>query len=91
METVSTVENVVDARTAENSTVRVYNAAGFEIVPSRSNSASTRFDSLIGGKPGGVRHAEYGPAAATASLIVPFAETVQAARPYTDSETDGLL
>ena len=84
METVSTVENVVDARTAENSTVRVYNAAGFEIVPSRSNSASTRFDSLIGGKPGGVRHAEYG-------LIVPFAETVQAARPYTDSETDGLL
>ena len=77
METIPTVENVVarfnahtvahrldvvDTRTAENSTVRVYNAAGFEIMTSRSrsNSVSTRFDSLIGEKLVGVRHAEDG-------------------------------
>lgn len=34
---------------------------------------------------------EYGPAAVTVSLIAPFAEMVQATRPYTDGEMDGLL
>ena len=34
---------------------------------------------------------EYGPAAVTVSLMAPFAEMVQATRPYTDGEMDGLL
>lgn len=34
---------------------------------------------------------EYGPAAVTVSLMAPFAEMVQATRPYMDSEMDGLL
>lgn len=34
---------------------------------------------------------EYGPAAVTVSLVTPFAEMVQATRPYTDGEMDGLL
>lgn len=34
---------------------------------------------------------EYGPAAVTVSLMAPFAEMVQAARPYMDGEMDGLL
>ena len=129
------VASIVDTRTAENSTVRVYNAAGFEIMTLRSNSVSTRFDSLIGEKLVGTRHAEdgllyailkdgdstredlfpfadvqvgpncefgrritavavaveYGPAAVTVSLIVPFTEIVTATRAYTESEADWLL
>lgn len=54
------VASIVDTRTAGSSTVRVYNAAGFEIMTLRSASVSTRFDSLIGGKLVGVRHAEDG-------------------------------
>lgn len=34
---------------------------------------------------------EYGPAAVTVSLMAPFAEMVQATRPYTDGEMDELL
>ena len=34
---------------------------------------------------------EYGPAAVTVSLMAPFAEMVQATRPYMDGEMDGLL
>lgn len=34
---------------------------------------------------------EYGPADVTVSLIAPFDEMVQATRPYTDGEMDGLL
>lgn len=34
---------------------------------------------------------EYGPAAVTVCLMAPFAEMVQATRPYMDSEMDGLL
>lgn len=34
---------------------------------------------------------EYGPSAVTVSLIAPFAEMVQATRPYADGEADGLL
>lgn len=54
------VASIVDTRTAKGSTVRVYNAAGFEIMTLRSNSVSTRFDSLFGEKLVGVRHAEDG-------------------------------
>lgn len=72
METAPAVENVVTR---------------FEITASGSNSVSTRFDSLIGGKPVGVRHAEdddctreepveYGPAAVTAT------------RPHSEGEAD---
>lgn len=34
---------------------------------------------------------EYGPAAVTVSLMAPFAEMVQATRPYTDGEMDGMF
>lgn len=34
---------------------------------------------------------EYSPAAVTVSLMAPFAEMVQATRPYADGEMDGLL
>lgn len=34
---------------------------------------------------------EYGPAGVTVSLMAPFAEMVQATRPYADGEMDGLL
>ena len=34
---------------------------------------------------------EYGPAAVTVSLMAPFAEMVQATRPYADGEMDGLI
>lgn len=52
--------SIVDTSTAEGSTVRVYNAAGFEIMTLKSDRVSTRFDSLFGEKLGGVRHAEDG-------------------------------
>lgn len=130
--------SIVDTRTAAGSTVRVYNAAGFGIMTLKSDSVSTRFDSLFGEKLVGMRHAEdgrlyavlkdddddctreepvdvfpfadvrvgpssqlgrrisavaleYGPAAVTVSLMAPFAEMVQATRPYADGEADGLL
>lgn len=34
---------------------------------------------------------EYGPETVTVSLVAPFAEMVQATRPYADSEMDGML
>lgn len=34
---------------------------------------------------------QVGPAAVTVSLMAPFAEMVQATRPYADGEMDGLL
>ena len=40
--------------------MRVYNAAGFEIMTLKSDSVSTRFDSLFGEKLVGMRHAEDG-------------------------------
>lgn len=46
--------------TSTSSTVRVYNAAGFEIMTLKSDSVSTRFDSLFGEKLVGMRHAEDG-------------------------------
>lgn len=52
--------SIIDTRTAEGSTVRFYNAAGFEFMTLTSDSVSTRFDSLFGEKLVGTRHAEDG-------------------------------
>jgi hypothetical protein len=52
--------SIVDTRTAEGSTVRFYNADGFEIMTLTSDGVSTRFDSLFGEKLVGARHAEDG-------------------------------
>lgn len=52
--------DVVDTRTAEGSTVRFYNACGFEFMTLKSDDVSTRFDSLFGEKLVGARHAEDG-------------------------------
>lgn len=51
---------IVDTRTAEGSTVRIYNADGFEFMTLKSDNVSTRFDSLFGEKLVGARHAEDG-------------------------------
>lgn len=52
--------SIVDTRTAEGSTVRFYNARGFEFMTLKPDDVSTRFDSLFGEKLVGVRHAEDG-------------------------------
>ena len=52
--------SIVDTRTADGSTVRFYNADGFEFMTLKSDSVSTRFDSLFGEKLVGARHAEDG-------------------------------
>lgn len=52
--------SIVDTRTAEGSTVRFYNADGFEFMTLKSDDVSTRFDSLFGEKLVGTRHAEDG-------------------------------
>lgn len=54
------VASIVDTRTVEGSIVRIYNAAGFEFMTLKSDSVSTRFDSLFGEKLVGTRHAEDG-------------------------------
>lgn len=52
--------SIVDTRTAEGSTVRFYNADGFEFMTLESDNVSNRFDSLFGEKLVGTRHAEDG-------------------------------
>lgn len=52
--------SIVDTRTVEGSIVRIYNAAGFEFMTLKSDIVSTRFDSLLGEKLVGTRHAEDG-------------------------------
>ena len=52
--------SIVDTRTVEGSTVRIYNADGFEIMTLKSDDVSTRFDSLFGEKLVGTHHAEDG-------------------------------
>jgi hypothetical protein len=52
--------SIVDTRTAEGSTVRFYNADGFEFMTLKSDDVSTRFDSLFGEKLVGTRYAEDG-------------------------------
>lgn len=52
--------SIVDTRTAEGSTVRFYNACGFEFMTLKSDDVSTRFESLFGEKLVGARHAEDG-------------------------------
>ena len=52
--------SIVDTRTAEGSTVRFYNACGFEFMTLKSDDVSTRFGSLFGEELVGARHAEDG-------------------------------
>ena len=52
--------SIVDTRTVEGSTVRFYNADGFEFMTLKSDDASTRFGALFGEKLVGTRHAEDG-------------------------------
>lgn len=52
--------SIVDTRTVEGSTVRFYNADGFEFMTLESDNVSVRFDSLFGRKLVGTRHAEDG-------------------------------
>ena len=52
--------SIVDTRTVEGSTVRFYNADGFEFMTLKSDSVSTRFEHLFGEKLVGARHAEDG-------------------------------
>lgn len=54
------VGSIVDTRTVEGSTVRFYNADGFEFMTLKSDNVSVRFDSLFGRKSVGTRHAEDG-------------------------------
>lgn len=52
--------SIIDTRTAEGSTVRFYNIAGFEFMTLKSDSVRTRFKPLFGEKLVGTRHAEDG-------------------------------
>lgn len=52
--------SIVDTRTVEGSTVRFYNADGFEFMTLKTDNVSVRFDSLFGRKLVGTRHAEDG-------------------------------
>ena len=52
--------SIVDTRTVEGSTVRFYNADGFEFMTLKSDNVSVLFDSLFGRKLVGTRHAEDG-------------------------------
>lgn len=54
------VASIVDTRTVKGSTVRIYNAAGFEFMTLKSDIVRTQFDSLLGEKLVGTRHAEDG-------------------------------
>lgn len=51
------VASIVDTRTTEGSTVRFYNADGFEFMTMKSDNVSKRFGSLLGEKLVGARHA----------------------------------
>lgn len=52
--------SIVDTHTVEGSTVRFYNADGFEFMTLKSDNVSVRFGSLFGRKLVGTRHAEDG-------------------------------
>lgn len=54
--------SIIDTRTAEGSTVRFYNADGFEFMTLTSDDVSTRFDSFFGESLVGTRHVKDGPA-----------------------------
>lgn len=86
------VASIVDTRTVDGSVVRIYNAAGFGFMTLESDIASTRFDSLFGGKLVGTRHAEDDDCTREEPVdFFPFAELVTATRPYSESEADFLL
>ena len=52
--------SIVDICTAKGSTVRFYNADGFEFMTLRSDNVSKQFDALFGEKLVGAHHAEDG-------------------------------
>lgn len=52
--------SIVDTRTIKGSTVRVYNADGFEFMTLTSDNVSARFEPLFGEKLVGTRRAEDG-------------------------------
>ena len=52
--------SIVDTCTAKGSTVRFYNADGFEFMTLKSDDVSRRFDALFGKKLVDARHAEDG-------------------------------
>lgn len=93
--------SIVDTRTVEGSTVRFYNADGFEFMTLKSDNVSVRFDSLFGRKLVGTRHAEDGRLYAILKDgdstreepvdLFPFAGLVTATRSYSESEADWLL
>lgn len=84
--------------------MRFYNAAEEEFMKLRTDRVSKRFQPLFDEKLMGVRHVE---AARLYAILAdpdpdkaahekpvdvfPFAEMVQATRPYSDGEMDGLL
>ena len=84
--------DVVDTRTADGSTVRFYNADGFEFMTLKSDEESKRFDSLFGEELVGVRHAEDGRLyAILKDGDSTREELVTATRPYSEDEADYLL
>lgn len=54
------VASIVDTLTAEGSTVRFYNANGYELMTLKSDDVSKRFESLFDERLVGTRHAEDG-------------------------------
>lgn len=95
---------IIDIRSSDGSTVRFYNSAEEEFMKLRNDRVSKRFQPLFHEKLMGVRHAEDGRLYAILADsdpdkaayeepvdVFPFAEMVQATRPYTDGEMDGLL
>lgn len=54
------VASIVNTLTVEGSTVRFYNAAGFEIMTLKSDDVSKRFEPLFGERLVGARHSEDG-------------------------------
>lgn len=85
--------DVVDTRTPEGSTVRIYNADGFEFMTLKSDDVSKRFDSLYAILKDGDSVCE-GPVGLFPFVdvqVAPFAELVTATRPYSEGEADFLL
>lgn len=96
------VDSIVNTLTDEGSTVRFYNADGFEFMTLKSDSVSTRFEPLFDEKLVGMRHAEDGRLYAILKDdddctreepvdLFPFAELVTATRPYSEYEADYLF
>lgn len=78
---------IIDIRSSDGSTVRFYNSAEEEFMKLRNDRASKR-------KTAGCMRSWQTPTPIkrrTRSSMAPFAEMVQATRPYADGEMYGLL